>query len=195
MATVPEPIRELSGIDPRALPGELLQAHQPVVLRGLVGDWPAVREAKASPGAAVAYLRRFRREQAPPVVATIGGPETGGRVFYNADMSGFNFERRQLPLDAVLGMLLDHADDPAPPMIYVASTTLETWLPVLRENAVVTMHPLASIWIGNRTRRCAPDLPVNPACVVAGRRGHAVPPDQLANLYIGPLDSRRRASR
>lgn len=193
MATVPEPIRELSGIDLQALPGELLQAHQPVVLRGLVGDWPAVREANVSPEAAVAYLHRFRREQAPPVVATLGGPETGGRVFYNADMSGFNFEQRQLPLDAVLGMLLDHASDPAPPMIYVASTTLETWLPGFRaENAVALgeFEPLASIWIGNRTRVAAhQDLPDNLACVVAGRRRVTLfPPDQLANLYIGPLD-------
>src|SRR5690606_1903373 len=142
---------------------------------------------------AAAYLRRFERSGAPPVVATVGAPEIGGRVFYNDDLSGFNFRQEHIGLRTVLDTLLKYASREAPPMIYVASTTLDTWLPGFRDENVLSFghrDPLASIWIGNRTRIAAhQDVPDNVACVVAGRRRVTLfPPEQLRNLYVGPLD-------
>lgn len=185
-------IDELAGVDPLHLPAEVLQGHQPKVLRGLVGDWPVVREALRSPQAAIDYLKRFDHATMP-VVATVAPPEAGGRVFYNADMTDFNFRREQVPLAVALDTLRKYLDATAPPAIYVASTTIDTFLPGFRaENdvALAPRNPLASIWIGNRTRIAAhQDLPHNLACVAAGRRRVTLfPPDQLANLYIGPLD-------
>ena len=83
---------------------------------------------------------------------------------------------------------------PAPPALYVGSTTLDTCLPGFRAAerpaACGAREPLVSMWLGNRTRIAAHyDLPDNLACVVAGRRRFTLfPPDELANLYIGPLD-------
>lgn len=190
---MPEAIQERFGLDPAMLPDEVLESHEPLVLRGLARAWPIVQAAMTSASDAAAYLRRFERPQAPPVVATLGGPETCGRVFYNDDFTGFNFRREQLALDEVLERLLRHAGDPRPPMVYVASTTIETWLPGFgAENGIALgeRDPLASIWIGNRTRIAAhQDLPDNLACVAAGRRRVTLfPPEQLSNLYIGPLD-------
>jgi hypothetical protein len=96
-------------------------------------------------------------------------------------------------LGVVLKTLLKYATQDSQPTIYVASTTIDTWLPGFRaENdlALGVADPLASIWIGNRTRVPAhQDLPDNLACVVAGRRRFILfPPQQLSNLYIGPLD-------
>lgn len=188
-----KPIRERRGDAPDALPGAVLTSAEPVVLRGLVAHWPMVAAARESMQAAAAYLCRLERPDAPPVVATVGAPEIDGRVFYNDDLSGLNFRQEHIPLRTVLDTLLKYAVHDAPPMIYVASTTLDTWLPGFRAENDLPLDgrdPLASIWIGNRTRIAAhQDVPDNIACVVAGRRRVTLfPPEQLRNLYIGPLD-------
>lgn len=188
-----EPIRERRGDAPDALSDALLASAEPVVLRGLVAHWPMVAAARESMQAAAGYLRRLERPDAPPVVATVGAPEIGGRLFYNDDLSGLNVRQEHIPLRTVLDTLLKYAAHESPPMIYVASTTLDTWLPGFRAGNDLSFggrDPLASIWIGNRTRIAAhQDVPDNIACVVAGRRRVTLfPPEQLRNLYIGPLD-------
>lgn len=189
----PAPVQELRGLDPQALPEEVLHATRPLLLRGLVADWPMVQASRRSAAEGIAYLRRFDQRQAP-VVAQVAPPETGGRFFYNDDLTGFNFAPQRVPLAAVLDALGQRADAADAPAIYVGSTTLDTYLPGFREENPLNLDDrqqvLASIWIGNRTRVAAhQDLPDNLACVVAGRRRFTLfPPEQLANLYIGPLD-------
>ena len=188
-----EPIPERRGDAPDALADALLTSGEPMVLRGVAAHWPMVAAGRHSMEAAVACLRRHARPDAPPVVATTGPPEIHGRVFYNETFDGFNFRQEHVPLSVVLDTLLNYAAHDAPPMIYVASTTLDTWLPGFRADNDLDLgarDALASIWIGNRTRIAAhQDVPNNIACVVAGRRRVTLfPPDQLQNLYIGPLD-------
>ncbi len=185
------PVREAGGVDPRALPDDILRSTEPLVLRGLAADWPMVRAALDTQDAAHAYLRRFYRDAT--VVAMLGGPEIDGRFFYNEDLSGFNFYPVRARLDAVLAELRGQAGNDRAPAIYVGSTTIDTCLPGFREQNDIGLggrDALASIWIGNRTRIAAHyDLPDNLACVAAGRRRFTLfPPDQLRNLYIGPLD-------
>ncbi|MBB5863733.1 cupin-like domain-containing protein [Xanthomonas sp. 3058] len=191
MLAEPRAIEAVHGLDPQQLDPAVLRSTTPLVLRGLVRDWPLAQAGAASAQAAVAYLRGFDRGEA--VVAQVGPPEIDGRFFYNADMSGFNFRPERVPLGVVLETLLRDLHNPQPPAIYVGSTTLDTYLPGLRAHNPIALpqaEPLASIWIGNRTRIAAhQDLPDNLACVVAGRRRFTLfPPEQLANLYIGPLD-------
>ena len=186
-----EAVPEIDASVPGALSDSLLASTRPVVLRALVRDWPMVRAACDSFEAASAYLRRHYRDAS--VVAMLGAPEIDGRFFYNEDLSGFNFAPLRVRLDAVLGELAGHYADARPPAIYVGSTTIDTCLPGFRAENDVDLgarDALASIWIGNRTRIAAHyDLPDNLACVAAGRRRFTLfPPDQLDNLYIGPLD-------
>ncbi|MYM72645.1 cupin-like domain-containing protein [Duganella sp. FT134W] len=183
--------RQLRADPSQPLPDQILQSPVPLVLRGLVADWPLVQAARRSPQAADAYLRRFYRDAT--VLASHAPPETGGRIFYNDDLSGFNFQSQMVRFDQVLDALRAHLDHPAPPTLYVGSTSIDTCLPGLRAENDVNFgarDPLASIWIGNRTRIPAHyDVPDNLACVAAGRRRFTLfPPEQLANLYVGPLD-------
>jgi len=191
MPPISKRVREVAGVDPGALPDAVLHSVEPIVLRGLVADWPIARAGLESAQAAVAYLRRFDRDAS--VVAMVGPREIGGRFFYNEDLSGFNFHHERPKLNAVLDAMLRHLDDAEPPTIYVGSTTVDTCLPGLRAENDVGLgerEPLVSVWLGNRTRIAAhQDVPDNLACVVAGhRRVTLFPPEQLANLYIGPLD-------
>ncbi len=176
---------------PGKIPDGVLESERPLLLRGLVADWPLVDAAKQSADAADAYLRRFYNET--PVTVSDGPPDINGRIFYNEDLSGFNFKMRRARLDTVLDELKRHRDDENPPVHYVGSTTVDYILPGLRvENDLELgdMQPLVSIWLGNQTRIAAHyDVPNNIACVVAGRRRFTLfPPDQLENLYVGPLD-------
>ena len=184
-------IREVSGVDARAMPDPLLAATEPVVFRGLVAHWPMVRAALESEQAAIRYMQGFCRDAA--VVALVGSPQIQGRFFYNEDLSGFNFNTERLRLDAVLNELGRTAGATPKGSLYVGSTTLTAALPGFHEQNNVDLgsrKPLISIWLGNRSRIAAHnDLPDNLACVAAGHRRFTLfPPEQLANLYIGPLD-------
>ncbi|WP_028102908.1 cupin-like domain-containing protein [Pseudoduganella violaceinigra] len=186
-----KPIRELQGLTPDDLNDGLLSGTAPLVLRGLLKCWPAVLAGRAGAASIDAYLRRFYRDAT--VGAMLGTRDIGGRFFYNEDLSGFNFASVRARLDDVLLELAGHRDNPRPPAIYVGSTTVQTALPGFDQENPLDLgrrDALTSIWIGNQTRIAAHyDLPDNLAVVVAGRREFTLfPPDQLENLYIGPLD-------
>ena len=185
-----EHVREVAAVDGR-LPDEMLRATAPYVVRGLAADWPLVQAGLAGAAEADAYLRRFYRDAT--VNAMLGPPDIGGRFFYNDTITGFNFHNARARLDQVLDELAAHRVRPDPGAIYVGSTSIDGALPGLRaENDVAlgARDPLASIWIGNRTVVATHyDLPDNLAVVAVGtRRFTLFPPDQLKNLYVGPLD-------
>jgi hypothetical protein len=184
-------IREVADVDSSALPDAFLDSTEPLVVRGLGANWPMVKAARESNAAACAYL--LRHYGGMPVTVLSTPPKEKGRFFYNDDFSGFNFLRAKGPLDVVLGDLARAAQHPNPPALYVGSTSVDELLPGFRaanDFEFGARNPYASIWLGNRT--CvAPhyDLPTNLACVVAGRRRFTLfPPEQLSNLYVGPLE-------
>jgi len=182
-------VPELSDVSAEAgIPADVLQSTQPVLLRGLVRHWPLVQTAQRSDAAFCDYLRGFGADTRLSLWR--GAPETAGRFFYNADFSGFNFRHETRPFGALLDELLAGAPD----ALYLGSTDIDRCFPGLRPPndlaALTRFNPHVSLWLGNRTQVAAHfDLPDNIACVVAGRRRFTLfPPDQVANLYIGPLD-------
>ena len=174
----------------------MLEADEPVILRGLASRWPLVRAGDDGPRQAADYLLRFY--EGAPIVGYTGAPEIGGRYFYNEDLTGLNFTTERVRLDDYLGRILAGMEDPDCPSFYIGSTDVDAYLPGLRsENDLPLDHPmfesnppLVSIWIGNRTIASAHyDMSNNLACCLIGRRRFTLfPPDQVHNLYPGPLE-------
>src|SRR5688572_7776297 len=186
--------RELHGYTVETLPlTELLAGDEPVVLKGLVAQWPLVQAGLRSRHEAMNYLRSFYNGKT--VGTSRGDPQIKGRLFYNADYTQLNFLSQRAPLDHVLMDIEKHIEDDRPPTNYIASTTIDACLPGFRRDndlpfAQQGFEPLASIWIGNRTiASCHYDAPNNLACVAVGQRRFTMfPPEQIANLYPGPLE-------
>ncbi len=187
--------RAIGEVAPHAVPyDELIAAEQPVILRGLVRDWPLVRLASA--GEAAAYLKSFYSGRR--IVAFVARPELKGRFGYTPDATRLDFESDRGLLDEYLDRILAHLDDASAPSIYIGSTDVDTYLPGFRaENDLVLNHamfeanpPLVGAWIGNRTTALAHhDLSHNIACCLVGRRRFTLfPPEQVGNLYPGPLE-------
>jgi hypothetical protein len=172
-------------------PSEILERRQPVVLRGLVDDWPAVACAKRGAAEIAGYLERFDR--GAPIELFVGEAAMDGRYFYNDDVSGFNFERASAAFPQFIAALLSGSGRDGR-SVYAGSQPVRTLLPGFENGNLLPLMAARRteprIWIGNRSR-VAPhfDEADNLACVVAGSRRFTVfPPDQVANLYIGPLD-------
>ncbi|HEY2809647.1 MAG TPA: cupin-like domain-containing protein [Steroidobacteraceae bacterium] len=190
MAT-PASIREFHADEPELIRRELLTAGTPCVLRGLVRDWPAVAAGRCSPQALVQYLARF--DTGHPVDALMCPPEVHGRIFYNDSMSGFNFLRNRLPLAQVAEQVLRYSAFPSPPAVAAQSAPVSEVVPgFAAENplGVVAAGVQPRLWLGNAiTTPTHLDEWNNVGCVVSGRRRFTLfPPEQVANLYIGPLD-------
>jgi hypothetical protein len=188
---VRQSIKEWRDVSIATFRDEILPAAEPAVLRGAIHGWPAVRAGRESPTAMANYLRAF--DTGATAEAMLGDPSIHGRFFYNDAMSGLNFERRTDRLVTLLERLLALLDDPAPPAVYIGAMPVPATLPdFARDNSLPLLDESIAprLWIGNRvTVQTHYDISSNVACVVAGRRRFTVfPPEQLVNLYVGPLE-------
>lgn len=187
---VAQPVAEADGEAVAAF-AQATQAARPVVFRGLVRDWPLVRAAEGGPVSAFQYLMRFDRGMGAKTMS--GSPAIEGRFFYADDMRGYNFAVETIPFAEVFARVMALIERPDPPAIYAGSNPVDQFLPGFdAENALPLPIPPATarVWIGN-TSHVAPhfDVSENIAVVALGRRRVTLfPPDQTANLYVGPLD-------
>ena len=183
-------IEERQSVDRAVFEEEILPANRPVVLRGLLRDWPSVAAGREAHASAAEYFKCL--DSGGTVTAMIGPPEINGRLFYNDDFTGFNFGSKQLSISAALDTYLSIADDPQPPAITLQALHVPDTMPeFLEHNAMPLLDSdiTPRVWISNRSM-IAPhfDNNDNIACVVSGRRRFTVfPPEQVSNLYIGPL--------
>jgi hypothetical protein len=190
MSDQPGRIPEWRDVDPAMFRDEIVPRYRPAVLRGLVAQWPAVQRARTSLQSIGQYLSGFDKGSA--VDAIIMPPHAAGRLFYSDDMRGFNFSRSRLSIGEVSDKLLRYSKFEKRPALVVQSALIADCLPGFsNENrlAILDESVAPRIWLGNIVTTPAHfDESNNVACVVSGtRRFTLFPPEQIGNLYIGPL--------
>lgn len=185
-------IEEVTVADAVDLDRRLRGATAPFIVRGLIRDWPLVAAGRRSARDARAYLLAQARDT--PFTVSVGAPASdGGRLFYD-DAMAMNFRTLRAKLPEIFRQIDLVEERPDAPPIYLASIDVNGFFQGLHEANHVDLgerQPLASIWIGTRTRIAAHnDTPDNLACVAAGRRRFTLfPRDQFRNLYLGPVDN------
>lgn len=178
-------------VAPSDLDAWLQGATTPAVLRGVAADWPMVGEAQKGADAVRDYLLKHRRDRLFPANLGLSGGDP--RLFYDADMT-MNFREIQAPLEQLLAAMAQAESDPTVPVVYLSSIDLDGYfegLAAANRIALGDRQPLESIWIGTQTIIAAHnDVPDNLAVCAAGRRRFTLfPPEQFANLYLGPLEN------
>lgn len=176
---------------PEALDQRLCGAREPFVIRGLMNEWPLVKVGLEGADAAREYLVSHARDRKFPV--SIGKPGGGGRLFYDSAMN-MNFQMARGPLESILDGIAANEDKADAPVIYLGSIRMYDYFDGLAEAnrpPLGPRKPTESIWIGTDTRIAAHnDIPDNLAvCAVGRRRFTLFPPDQLLNLYPGPIEN------
>jgi hypothetical protein len=189
-------VREVDAAEEDALDfSAMIAAGEPVVVRGLARDWPLVAAGREGSQAAADYLLSFYNGR--PGVGYTASPDQGGRYFYDESMTRLDFEAARVQLDEYIAVMLANLGNASSPSFYVGSTDLNGYFPGLAAagNDLPLAGPafataLRSIWIGNRTIASAHhDMSNNIACVAVGERRFTLfPPDQIGNLYPGPLE-------
>ncbi len=195
MSALP-PAAAIAEIDARDMNRESFEKSiramdQPVVLRRLASDWPAVATAQAGDSALLSRLAQAASVR--PVTVLVGAPEIDGRFFYADGLTSFNFTQGRAALSPFLAELLRERDVVRPRALAIQSEVVADLLPgfsAAHRCPLVDQTVNPRIWIGNRVR-VAPhfDLNENIGIVVAGHRRFTLfPPGEIANLYAGPFE-------
>ena len=192
---MPESPRSIAAKDiegPREFVRDVVEPCLPVVLRGLVDDWPIVAAGRDSVSAVQDHLLAL--VEGGEVEAFYGAAAIAGKYFYTADLKGFNFERRRMKLAEAIKSVVSALETPDSPSIYIGSVPTSDFLPRF---AALNPMPLLSpavgprIWIGHAANVSSHyDTVDNLACVAAGaRRFTLFAPHLIDKLYVGPIDN------
>jgi len=191
---VPQPIAEWRGVDRTLFEREIVPRHEPAVLRGLVAHWPAVRLAGEPDTALCEALAAL--DNGTEVDALMLPPRYRGRIFYGDHFGegqpGFNYLRNRVPLSQVIEQLLRYARFPDPPALAAQSALASDCAPGFAAAHTMPLLPdsvAPRLWLGNAIVTPTHfDESSNIACVAAGERRFTLfPPEQISNLYVGPL--------
>jgi len=186
-------VREIDGrgiVDAVQFLREIAAPCEPVILRGLVCDWPVVGAAAKSPATLEEYLRSFGEGR--EVEVFFGSPAIAGKYYYAENLNGFNFGRRRMRFAQALSAIV--ATKPDRETVYLGSVPTEDHLPgftLVNSMPLLPPSARARLWLGHASNVSAHyDAFENLACVIAGaRRFTLYPPQAIGKLYVGPIDN------
>jgi Cupin-like domain len=184
------PVREVT--EPVRFHEEIVLGCQPVVIRGLIANWPVVQAACTSPRALKDYLRAFDAGGGR-FDTYFGDPAIAGKYYYNPDLTGFNFERRPMKFLDAVEAIAEAIDRPGK-SVYLGSVPTRECLPgFAAANPLPLLRPEIEprIWLGTASNVSSHyDTFDNLACVIAGtRRFTLYAPELIRRLYVGPIDN------
>lgn len=185
------PLAEYAG-DPRKFDlAAVVERGQPLVIRGLVREWPIVKLALQSDTAFAQRLGEL--DNGADVTTLMIAPDADGLIGYSTDMGELNYQHFKVPITLGLQRLAGYSRRMDAPGLVIQSVPLRECLPgLLADHVLPFLDPGIEprLWMGNRTVTPTHfDSQQNIACVVCGtRRFTLFPPEQLPNLYVGPLD-------
>jgi hypothetical protein len=169
----------------------IIRAERPVVLKGLLDAWPAVAVGRQSVARLNAYLKAMDIGALAPVMEAPAS--SGGRFGYGPDLREFAFSKRQGGITETLERIERLMGEPEAPFVAIQMLPLASHLPeFVRQNTLPLLpRVMPRLWVGGPLRtQTHNDRDHNLACVVAGRRRFLLfPPQQVGNLYVGPLDN------
>jgi hypothetical protein len=189
-------VKELEGLTPDCIPfDDLFAEEQPVILKGLVKDWPLVKAGQRSPDKVMEQLEEHYSQC--PMLVYKGAPEIKARFGYDKSCTGFNYSSERTTIPEVFNSIRSQITQEQHDYLYINSLRLDEGFPKLSEShSLIFDHPefnqnqpVAKIWLGTESVAAAHfDQPKNIACCVVGKRRFTLfSPEQVHNLYPGPL--------
>jgi hypothetical protein len=162
-----------------------------LVLKGIIEHWPALAAGRDSAAALNRYLKPMDRGLPGTVMEAPASMQ--GRFGYSADLLEFTFSKRRQGISETLDRMERQSDRPHASVMAFQMLPMATHLPdFIAQNPMPLLPGVAPLlWLGGRVRtQIHHDRDHNLACVLAGRRRFVLfPPEQVANLYIGPIDN------
>ena len=188
---MPAPIDEFDASDHVFSHADLVGRDRPLVIRGLCADWPVVVAARESDTAFAKRLASY--DNGTDVDTLLIAPEEKGVIGYNAGMDGFNYRHFRVPVTDALRRLASYSRREDAPGVALQSALIQACMPGFLQDhplPVLAAHIQPRLWVGNRVTTPAHfDAFHNLAVVTCGRRRFTLfAPEQVRNLYIGPLD-------
>jgi len=190
-------VQILEGVTPQTIPfDELFSQNQPVILKGLVKDWPLVKAGQQSGQQVMAQLEQHYSQR--PMIVYKAPAEIKARFGYNNTCTGFNFTAERTTLSEVFDTIRSQLSQDEHDYLYINSLKFAEGFPKLSQTHQLAFEhaefknnqPVAKIWLGTESVAAAHfDQPKNIACCLVGKRRFTLfPPEQIDNLYPGPLN-------